>query len=281
MFLNWKLEQENGDVAISEIKENVHGRAHADWGIFRLTVCHDAYLHNDGTKLYGIYLSVPSAHSGTWITLKRMRGHLANIITEAENMLFTGEYKTPYDQNSYSNEQIQSVIDDALRAFTNNPEVLQMNITKKDDTSAAVSLDAITESFDCNAARGACFLEWMKQKAETSNSVDLVIKFEEETICLLHVSNEELYVSETGFSLVNELKTTTPLKAVDIQWDYDEEDEDDDDSLDLPNEMMIPAEILLKYKREDEDEEIISDYLSDATGFCHSGFDLKEVTPNA
>ena len=35
----------------------------------------------------------------------------------------------------------------------------------------------------------------------------------------------------------------------------------------LPNEVKIPEEI------EDEDE--ISDYLSDTTGFCHKGYEIK------
>lgn len=56
-------------------------------------------------------------------------------------------------------------------------------------------------------------------------------------------------------------------KAVDIQWDID----DDDDFMefpDLPSEMEIP---------DDVDEDDISDYLSDTTGFCHAGFSLMEL----
>lgn len=54
-------------------------------------------------------------------------------------------------------------------------------------------------------------------------------------------------------------------KAVNIQWDIDPED---DDGVELPNEITIPNDI--------EDEEAISDYISDVTGFCHKGFELEE-----
>ena len=52
------------------------------------------------------------------------------------------------------------------------------------------------------------------------------------------------------------------MKAFDIQWDLDEEDA----GVQLPSEVDIPEEMT------DEDE--ISDYLSDLTGFCHKGFRL-------
>lgn len=51
------------------------------------------------------------------------------------------------------------------------------------------------------------------------------------------------------------------MRAINIQWDTD-----NDDSVKLPNEMELP------FGMTDEDE--ISDYLSDVTGFCHKGFDL-------
>ena len=52
------------------------------------------------------------------------------------------------------------------------------------------------------------------------------------------------------------------MKAIHIQWDVDEPDELEG----LPTEIQIPDSM------EDEDE--ISDYLSDVTGFCHRGFQL-------
>ena len=53
------------------------------------------------------------------------------------------------------------------------------------------------------------------------------------------------------------------LKAINIMWDVDY----DDDGY-LPTEIDIPEGMT--------DEEEISDYLSDVTGFCHEGFELVE-----
>ena len=52
------------------------------------------------------------------------------------------------------------------------------------------------------------------------------------------------------------------MKAINIQWDTDGE------LVELPDEIDIPEGM------EDEDE--ISDYLSDITGFCHKGFYLVD-----
>ena len=58
------------------------------------------------------------------------------------------------------------------------------------------------------------------------------------------------------------------MKAVNIIWDVDYKK----DLKNLPKEILIPKDI------RDEDE--ISDYLSDVTGFCHCGFDLvDDISP--
>ena len=54
-------------------------------------------------------------------------------------------------------------------------------------------------------------------------------------------------------------------KAANIQWYIGPED---DDGVELPNEITILNDI--------EDEEAISYYISDLTGFCHKGFELEE-----
>ena len=54
------------------------------------------------------------------------------------------------------------------------------------------------------------------------------------------------------------------MKAINILWDTDGEE------VNLPNEIEIPDWV----DKEDDDE--ISDYLSDKTGFCHFGFDLVD-----
>ena len=55
------------------------------------------------------------------------------------------------------------------------------------------------------------------------------------------------------------------MKAINIKWDTD-----GDVKLlnELPSKIEIPDEMT--------DEEDISDYLSDKTGFCHEGFELVE-----
>lgn len=52
------------------------------------------------------------------------------------------------------------------------------------------------------------------------------------------------------------------MKAVNILWDVDNEEELES----LPEEIEIPDGMY--------DEEAISDYISDVTGFCHGGFSL-------
>ena len=54
------------------------------------------------------------------------------------------------------------------------------------------------------------------------------------------------------------------MKAFNIEWDVDSQE----DLEFLPNEIEIPEGM------EDDDE--ISDYLSDVTGYCHKGFELTE-----
>lgn len=54
------------------------------------------------------------------------------------------------------------------------------------------------------------------------------------------------------------------MKAVDIEWDVDCKD----DLKNLPTEVDIPYDIT--------DEDDISDYLSDLTGFCHKGYILDK-----
>ena len=55
------------------------------------------------------------------------------------------------------------------------------------------------------------------------------------------------------------------LAAINIQWDVDNEE----DLGGLPQKVILPEGMT------DDDE--ISDYLSDLTGFCHRGFSLVEA----
>lgn len=53
------------------------------------------------------------------------------------------------------------------------------------------------------------------------------------------------------------------LKAFNIEWDVDNPEDLDS----LPKEVQIPVGMV--------DPDAISDYLSDLTGFCHKGFELR------
>lgn len=53
------------------------------------------------------------------------------------------------------------------------------------------------------------------------------------------------------------------MKAINIKWDTDGE------IVDLPNEIEIPEGM--------SDEEEVSDYISNVTGFCHKGFSLNKI----
>lgn len=66
-----------------------------------------------------------------------------------------------------------------------------------------------------------------------------------------------------GVYIKNETSAKPALVAYDIKWDTD----GDKDVLgDLPTEIIIPDGMV--------DDEEISDYVSDETGFCHTGFKL-------
>ena len=58
------------------------------------------------------------------------------------------------------------------------------------------------------------------------------------------------------------------MKAVNIKWDTDDTDYIDDEPIDLPSEMEIPEGV---------DVEDVGDWISDQTGFCHYGFEIKKV----
>ena len=55
------------------------------------------------------------------------------------------------------------------------------------------------------------------------------------------------------------------MKAINIKWDVDYEEELEN----LPTEIEIPNNI-------DIEDDVISDYLSDVTGFCHCSFELVD-----
>lgn len=58
------------------------------------------------------------------------------------------------------------------------------------------------------------------------------------------------------------------MKAINITWDVDNKE----DLNMLPSEIEIPEDMIDEAGEVDDDE--ISNYLSDVTGFCHKGYEL-------
>lgn len=71
------------------------------------------------------------------------------------------------------------------------------------------------------------------------------------------------------------------LKATNIKWDIDlEEHETYEEAvrvLGLPNEIILPDTIKIILPDTITEEDEISDYVSEVTGFCHDGFLLESV----
>lgn len=61
------------------------------------------------------------------------------------------------------------------------------------------------------------------------------------------------------------------MKAMNIKWDTDG---DEELAKELPDTIEIPEELANEAKDLNDENEAISDYLSDVTGFCHYGLDL-------
>lgn len=60
------------------------------------------------------------------------------------------------------------------------------------------------------------------------------------------------------------------MKAIKIRWDIDY-----DDNGDLPTEIEIPENIIKEATDEDGiNDEVISDYITNLTGYCHQGFEI-------
>lgn len=76
------------------------------------------------------------------------------------------------------------------------------------------------------------------------------------------------YRPVTEYDIVLNINRPTYV-ATDIQWDTEDED-DDGDIPDLPTSVVIPKDVDV----DDEYADDVGDYLSDLTGFCHSGFTL-------
>lgn len=92
MKLQWKKWGPGGLADCEAIKEKEHGHLEAEWGIFEISLTPNWRIYKDGTTLYMVYLSCPSAHSREIITLTKVRGYLPDAIKAAEDKLFSKEY---------------------------------------------------------------------------------------------------------------------------------------------------------------------------------------------
>lgn len=92
---------------------------------------------------------------------------------------------------------------------------------------------------------------------------------------------ETLCNDEYTLKLAKEAKHITigvyPLirRVTNIKWDVDE---DKDESIDLPITIDIPRDIVDGFYNDNEDA--ISDYISNLTGYCHFGYTIEYVNEN-
>lgn len=106
-----------------------------------------------------------------------------------------------------------------------------------------------------------------------SHAVDLDVTLSEDDISVAaeyFVYNGDYDCNETYWDniegVIRRVNPSAPsYRAINIKWDTDGED------IDLPTEIDIPNSIT--------DLDLISDYITNVTGFCHFGFDITRVNP--
>lgn len=63
-------------------------------------------------------------------------------------------------------------------------------------------------------------------------------------------------------------KKTLKLYATEIDWDTDGE------VVDLPKEVEIPIPVAMEYQLQEENDSVLSDFLSDTFGWCVNSFNI-------
>lgn len=61
---------------------------------------------------------------------------------------------------------------------------------------------------------------------------------------------------------------TKKLYASEIDWDTDGA------TADLPSEVEIPIPVAMEYQLQEEDDSVLSDFLSDTFGWCVNSFNI-------
>lgn len=73
----------------------------------------------------------------------------------------------------------------------------------------------------------------------------------------------------------NEYGDEITVRIYDIEWDLDEDEEEENP--DLPTEVIHTFDGCFEGIKDDELIDEISDWLSDEYGYCHNGFEVKEI----
>ena len=177
----------------------------------------------------------------------------------------------------FEKSQICSTIQDAFTKLSAAGYTLKVNVMKAeaDRTSGcfvSYKLADIMDSFGPDTSYER-LLEYLLNAFDRGGCAEIVTGDSENTYCVYHVSDFEEYVTKQIFDLIETVDKTEPLKAVDIQWDVD----DEEDLENLPTEMDIPIRVIIEIANNND---AVSDYISETTGFCHAGFRLVDTDGN-
>ena len=167
-----------------------------------------------------------------------------NVTEVAKILVEEGIYssldKVPiYDSKEIGIEDVYGDIEIALDSVVDECRELDINLIGRIDYTGDAE---------------GCYI--IGKKVESLSKEELIIRDTSVSALLKELERRGVYVK-------NETSTKPVLVAYDIKWDTD----GDKDVFDnLPSEVNIPEKMV--------DDEEISDYVSDETGFCHAGFKL-------
>lgn len=133
MILDWKsLRADENAPLITPENVHEHTQAHAKFGVFELLVSFSQRLYKDGTRQYQAYVYIPGAESSQWITLVRVRGHLADAIEAAEYKLFKQhdgyrQYRLPVEAICVADEQTSKLLQKKTLCFECDSDTCAFN----------------------------------------------------------------------------------------------------------------------------------------------------------
>ena len=177
---------------------------------------------------------------------------VAKILVE-EGIYSSLDIVPVYDEQEIGIEDVYGDIENKLDRVVDRCNVLGISLSGEVDyTGDAAGKYVIGESIE-DLSKEECAIR--------DASVSTLLKELERRDVYVSTLLKEL--ERRGVYVKNETSSKPVLVAYDIKWDTD----GDKDVFDnLPSEVNIPEEMV--------DDEEISDYVSDETGFCHAGFKL-------